>query len=293
MKPLRLRLEEARKRLGIPWDVLERDYLISWILAGISRTDALRETLVFKGGTALKKCYFGDYRFSEDMDFSCLDKAPTGAEMERAMRDAGDMAARLLDEYAPVEIVCERYTEKEAHPGGQEAFIIRARLPWQRLPQTRLMIEVSMDEKILRVAEERTVIHEYGEPLLARLQVYALEEIIAEKMRAILQHIEKLHTRGWSRSRARDYYDLWRVFGAFGERLNLSGFESFLREKCAVRGVAFKGSDDFFEVKMLSYVEKTWEQWLGPLVPGLPSFDTVINALRPQIAALVKKNNYL
>ena len=147
MKPLRLRLEEERKRLGIPWDVLERDYLISWILAGISHIDALRETLVFKGGTALKKCYFGDYRFSEDLDFSSFGKAPTGAELERAMRDAGDMAARLLD--------------------------------------------------------------------------------------------------------------------------------------------------DFFDVKMLSYVEKTWEQWLGPLVPGLPSFDTVINTLRPQIAALVKKNNHL
>lgn len=35
MRPLRLRLEEARERLGIPWDVLERDYLLSWVLAGI------------------------------------------------------------------------------------------------------------------------------------------------------------------------------------------------------------------------------------------------------------------
>jgi len=32
----------------------------------------------------------------------------------------------LLDEYAPVEISWERYTEKEPHPGGQEAFSIRA-----------------------------------------------------------------------------------------------------------------------------------------------------------------------
>jgi uncharacterized protein len=293
MKPLRLRLEEARKRLGIPWDVLERDYLISWILAGISRIDALRETLVFKGGTALKKCYFGDYRFSEDLDFSSLGKAPTGAEMERAMCAAGDMAAGLLNDYAPVEIVCERYTENDPHPGGQEAFIIRARFPWQRMPQTRLMIEVTMDEKILRFPEECTIIHEYGELLDARLRVYALEEIIAEKLRAILQHVEKLNTRGWSRSRARDYYDLWRVLDAFADRMDLSGFASFLEEKCAVRGVTFKESDDFFEVKMLSYVEKTWEQWLGPLVPGLPSFDAVINALRPQIAVLVKKNNHL
>ena len=31
---------------------------------------SLREYLIFKGGTALKRCYFPDYRFSEDLDFS-------------------------------------------------------------------------------------------------------------------------------------------------------------------------------------------------------------------------------
>jgi len=45
MKPLRTRLQEARERLAIPWQVLERDYLFSWILAGLSATDALRDTL--------------------------------------------------------------------------------------------------------------------------------------------------------------------------------------------------------------------------------------------------------
>ena len=38
---------------------------------------------------------------------------------------------------------------------------------------------------------------------------------------------------------------------------------------------------------MLAYVEKTWDQWLGPLVPGLPTFDTVMGELRPQVASLV------
>jgi hypothetical protein len=38
---------------------------------------------------------------------------------------------------------------------------------------------------------------------------------------------------------------------------------------------------------MLASIEKTWDQWLGPLVPGLPAFKTVIRELRPQIAALV------
>jgi len=49
----------------IPEAVLERDYCLAWFLIGLSRS-SLREHLVFKGGTALKRCYFGDYRFSED-----------------------------------------------------------------------------------------------------------------------------------------------------------------------------------------------------------------------------------
>jgi predicted nucleotidyltransferase component of viral defense system len=274
-------------RLGVPWDVLERDYLLSWILAGVARVGSLRATLVFKGGTALKKCYFGDYRFSEDLDFSGLEGVPTGDAMERAVREACDAASKMLDEYAPVEIRCERYTEKDPHPGGQEAFAIRARFPWQRQPQTRVMIETGVDEKVLKPAPERKIIHEYGEPLDAAIQVYALEEVVAEKLRAILQHVEKLEERGWSRSRARDYYDLWRVLGTYKERMDLSDFHSFLREKCAVRKLTFDSFEDFFEERMLAYVEKTWDQWLGPLVPRLPAFQAVIGELRPEVAELV------
>ena len=112
MRPLRTRLQEARRRLGIPWEVLERDYLLSWVLIGISEVPMLRDSLVFKGGTALRKCYFGDYRFSEDLDFSALEEVPSGIEMERLVNEACETAIRLLDEYAPVEISCERYTER-------------------------------------------------------------------------------------------------------------------------------------------------------------------------------------
>ena len=291
MRPLRTRLQEARRRLGIPWEVLERDYLLSWILAGVSQVPALGDTLVFKGGTALKKCYFGDYRFSEDLDFSGLDGVPTGDEMERLVNEACETAVRLLDEYAPVEIVCERYTKREPHPGGQEAFTIRARLPWQSHPQTRVMIEVTVDEPVLRPIQRREVIHEYGEPLEAEVQVYSLEEVIAEKLRAILQQADMFERRGWSRSRARDYYDLWRVLGTYREQMDLTDFRSLVHRKCALRGVDFEGPEDFFHSRMLAYVGDTWVQWLGPLVPGLPSFETVISGLRPQVETLVSTDD--
>lgn len=62
------------KELGgkrIPEIVLERDYCIAWFLVGLARVP-LKNKIVFKGGTALRRCYFPDYRFSEDLDFTLL-----------------------------------------------------------------------------------------------------------------------------------------------------------------------------------------------------------------------------
>jgi len=287
MKPLRTRLQEARKRLGLPWEVLERDYLLSWILAGINQVDALRDALAFKGGTALKKCYFGDYRFSEDLDFSAVGSVPTGGAMESAIREACAAAMKLLDPYAPVEIVCERHVERDPHPAGQEAFDIRARFPWHPRPQTHVMIETALDEKVLKPTLWRPVLHDYGEPIEVCVPVYSLEEIVAEKLRAILQHLRSLERRGWVRSRARDYYDLWRILGAYRERLDVSDFTPLLREKCALKDVVFSGPESFFPELILEAVEKAWKQWLEPLVPNLPPYKTVIEDLRPQVAALL------
>ena len=287
MRPLRTRLLEARRRLGVPWEVLERDYVLSWVLAGISQTPTLRDTLAFKGGTALRKCYFEDYRFSEDLDFTGIGDVPRGKDLEDLVRQACMAAEDSVDAYAPVEISCERYTEQEPHPSGQEAFTVRARLPWQNRPQTRVLVEVTVDEHVLWPTENRKVIHDYGEILDAEIHAYSLEEVVAEKLRAILQQIDSLERRGWSRSRGRDYYDLWRVLGAYRDRMDLTNFSRQLSEKCAVRGVSFTGPEDFFDDRMLGFVSGTWEQWLGPLVPGLPSFETVLSQLRPQVEALI------
>ena len=61
---------EAASSLSLLPNVVEKDYVLGWILAGINAHEELSESWVFKGGTCLKKCYFETYRFSEDLDFT-------------------------------------------------------------------------------------------------------------------------------------------------------------------------------------------------------------------------------
>ena len=64
---------EFAGEVGLDPNVVEKDYLLGWMLAGIAQHPQTRDTWVFKGGTCLKKCYFETYRFSEDLDFTLLD----------------------------------------------------------------------------------------------------------------------------------------------------------------------------------------------------------------------------
>jgi hypothetical protein len=55
--------------------VVEQDYGLGWVLAGIARDVDLPRAWLFKGGTCLKKCVFETYRFSEDLDVTVIEPA--------------------------------------------------------------------------------------------------------------------------------------------------------------------------------------------------------------------------
>ena len=57
-------------------EVVEKDYVLGWLLWGIGADSVLGNQWVFKGGTCLKKCYIETYRFSEDLDFTVLPGGP-------------------------------------------------------------------------------------------------------------------------------------------------------------------------------------------------------------------------
>src|SRR5215213_6843221 len=71
----RREVDELRSEWSLAVDVIEKDYVLGWLLAGIAHHPALSLTWVFKGGTCLRKCYFETYRFSEDLDYTLVDES--------------------------------------------------------------------------------------------------------------------------------------------------------------------------------------------------------------------------
>jgi len=73
-------LLETAAQLNLGPHVVEKDYALGWVLAGIYNHEKLASDWVFKGGTCLKKCFFETYRFSEDLDFTLKDESHLDAE---------------------------------------------------------------------------------------------------------------------------------------------------------------------------------------------------------------------
>lgn len=281
MTDLRYKFINMREKKQVSWETIEQDYLLSWVLAGIASERELKEILIFKGGTALKKCYFGDYRFSQDLDFSVLSSLPEDNKLDQLLENACTRAMNLQSEKGyPLIIKSERYSEKKPHPHDQKAFTILGQYPWHRQPFTRVMVEITAQEAILLPFKERKIIHDYEENLHAFIKTYQLEEIVAEKIRAILQYAIKLHERGWGRSRARDYYDLWRILTTYADSLQIHLIPDLVSQKCAVKDIHFKTSSDLFSPQLMENLEEAWEEWLNPYVPGLANKNIVIKELK-------------
>src|SRR5574341_1413856 len=109
-------MQQAAKSGGVNQVVVERDYAQTYALLGIGTTPQLKDSLVFKGGTALKKVHFGSYRFSEDLDFSAT-SGPQGRALEEAVRSATAAAEAAARRLAPLTFAVERYEERDPHPG--------------------------------------------------------------------------------------------------------------------------------------------------------------------------------
>jgi predicted nucleotidyltransferase component of viral defense system len=150
-------------------------------------------------------------------------------------------------------------------------------------------VEVTHDEPVILAPEYKPILHGYDEVLDCTVACYHIEEIIAEKLRALLQTHKKLITRGWNRPRARDYYDLWCVLKNYSSSVNNDRLIEMLDKKCQHRDVSYETVDDFFTPELMKEAHQHWQATLGDLVSGLPDCDTILQETKSLITNLAFK----
>lgn len=161
----------------------EKDYFLA-IVSKIIYDSPLRHKLVFKGGTAIHHCYLPQSRFSENLDFTSLDKTITLKEI-KAVLESQDFLEVKEDYVSKATIKIERL--KYTGPLG--------------LPNS-LKVEIDFMQNVLLPA--KAVLYKNAWKIETKVNIMDSKEVCAEKIRVTSD-----------RARYRDFYDLVLLFDNF------------------------------------------------------------------------------
>ena len=269
-------LQRLANREKVALGILEKDYVLTEVLKALSQVPFLSELLVFKGGTALRKVYFADWRYSEDLDFT----------VKHDMNE--EELQQWIDEwYFQVERASQiRLTTKMLYkPNGYAR--VRAQFIGPLSYPGIIFMDLSFDELLCLEPELRKVLAEPFSSNGQKVLAYPLEELLAEKMRSLLE-----------RGKSRDYYDVWRLLKEQSSRLDLKLLGEVLLKKLMHKKLTFTGMNDFIP-KDTDTLKQYWASELEQQSIQLPSLDKMIEELGDMLDKLIapylnssKKDNW-
>jgi predicted nucleotidyltransferase component of viral defense system len=268
---------EAASAFGLLPGVVEKDYVLGWLLAGINAHPDLVDSWVFKGGTCLKKCYFETYRFSEDLDFTLRDE---GQLEERLLRRVlGEVIAWVADESGLVLPADQLNFDIYKNPRGRISCQGKVGYRGPVSPATtaggwpKIKLDLTADEKLVLPAVRREVFHPYSDRPEDGLWIncYAYEEAFGEKVRALGE-----------RTRPRDLYDVVNLYRHGDSRPPAAVLRDVLEQKCNYKGIAMPSVATLEPHR--ADLETMWNSMLGHQLPVLPPVEDFWAAL-PEIFA--------
>lgn len=264
MIPKREILELATSNKLQP-QVIEKDYALGWILAGIHQHE-IGKTWVFKGGTCLKKCYFETYRYSEDLDFTLLDPVHLDSTFLRsAFAEIGEWVYEQSGlETAAEKLTFEIFQNTRGVDSCQGRIYYRGPVSpesHKRLP--RIKLDLTVDETLVEPAVTNYVTHGYSDAPEAGIQIlsYSYEEVFAEKTRAL-----------YERTRPRDLYDVISFYRRPESESLATNVRRILEEKCRYKSIPLPNYAMLCEHK--DECEAGWGQQLGHQLQFLPPFES-------------------
>lgn len=257
-------LQRLANREKLALGTLEKDYVITEVLKALSQVTTLNGILVFKGGTALRKVYFPDWRYSEDLDFTV--KHDVGKEELRQELDTWYQQVRIVSQ---VQLTTKMIHKPDGYARVRTQFIGPLSYPGM------IFMDLSFDEPLCLEPALRNVLAAPFQSEGQRVLAYTLEELLAEKIRSLRE-----------RGKSRDYYDVWRLLKEHSADLDLDLLGAVLQKKLSHKGLAITSVSDFLpqETKVL---KQYWEKDLGQQIMPLPSLEEVIDELKEMLAKLV------
>jgi predicted nucleotidyltransferase component of viral defense system len=254
------RSAEWQLRLG----VVEKDYVLGWLLAALAEHPETSQQWVFKGGTCLKKCFFETYRFSEDLDFSLLPGARYSAgELASILGEVAKRASDLSGIGFPADSIVVR-----ERPNGTFEARLAYRGPLADPSMPRVRFDLTRHEPVLDGIARRPIFHAYPDQVPPGLTVptYSINELFAEKVRALVE-----------RTRPRDLYDVVFVLENRPEDLDLDRVRELFREKCGVKNIAAPDSGSLITlIRAAVELASEWANMLGHQLPSLPPLDSLL-----------------
>ena len=255
-------LHRAAAAEGLRFDQVEKDYVILWILQGLSQSESSAKGWVFKGGTCLRHCYYQGYRFSEDIDFTCRPESGGLEATEEALR----RVAVWVQENSGIRMAAKK---PRTIPGDFQMEIPveynRGGARTRGLPAVK--VHLTFDEPLLTDAASCNVRPHYSDLSEFQITAYSKKEIVAEKMRALLQQQKK-----WPRPR--DLYDLWYILCRLKEELSAEELRDLFDKKCHVRQIKPEIREIASE-NLNEWNKDAWKNQLGPLMKDVPDFGKV------------------
>ncbi len=234
---------------------IEKDYILSWILQGLAMHFELSKAVVFKGGTVLKKVYFKDYRFSEDLDFTLLDNSLSKQQLVDYFNDVFEYIKEEAN--IPLEII----DENEHKDGGINFYVSYIGPLGGMETNKRVKVDISRDERLQFKPVLQDVFLAYTDQKEHRLLCYTLEEILIEKLRSVMQRMQ-----------ARDFYDIWYLLNVLGLEIDFYVHEFIA--KCESKNINPKDFFNKLEHRLPQYKAR-WQKSMKDQIQNLPDFDKV------------------
>jgi predicted nucleotidyltransferase component of viral defense system len=260
-------LQKIAREVGVRDQQIEKDYVLSWLLYGIAHHEHLGSLLAFKGGTVLKKVYFEDYRFSEDLDFTILEDGLSNAQILEWFSAVFDLVRQ--ESNIPLSI-----TENNEHQDGGINFFVGYVGPLGGIgTHKNVKVDISRGEKLAFHPVRRRAIIGYSDMMEYELLCYSLEEVWVEKLRSVMQRMQ-----------ARDLYDIWYLSEIQG--IDAANYSIEFRDKCQRKGLVAADFHRKLEQRLPQYRGR-WNSSLANQIKDLPDFEGVSRAVQRQLRKFV------